>query len=205
MGGEGPHQPAGGLALSSCFTGRVRKSQKPRRLAPALVDALQLRLVELRDPIKLLELTMAFRNRFAHFVQTVRSHRQRDVFTLVTSQQQAHVHVMIEVVAPAFLKTWANELSSPEVAGLRRAIRPRQAVRSRARHYGVNQPRLVAVAEHDRVAANPLALGVLSEVAQHRIEGTGQVNVVAVDEGENVARGSFETLVDRVHLAAILF
>src|SRR5215218_9195278 len=69
----------------------------------------------------------------------------------------------------------------------------------------MNQSRLMAFTEHDRVATHPLALGVIGEVIHHRVEGSGQLYVVAVDERENVAGGSLKALVDRVYLAAILF
>ena len=39
----------------------------------------------------------------------------------------------------------------------------------------------------------------------HCVESAGQVNVVTVDKGDNVASRAFEALVDCVYLAAIFF
>jgi len=65
--------------------------------------------------------------------------------------------------------------------------------------------RLVAIAEHDRVAANPFALRILSEVIYNGVECAGKINVVAVDERNDVSRRFRESLVDCVDLPAIFF
>src|SRR4029079_8545768 len=69
----------------------------------------------------------------------------------------------------------------------------------------MDQSRVVTFAEHDRVAANPFAFGIVGKVTHHCVECAGQINIVAVDERENVARGFFETFVDRVYLSTIFF
>src|ERR1700741_713829 len=69
----------------------------------------------------------------------------------------------------------------------------------------MDQSRVVTFAKHDRVAANPFGLGIVGKVTHHCVECAGQINIVAVDERENVARGFFETFVDRVYLPAIFF
>ncbi len=61
------------------------------------------------------------------------------------------------------------------------------------------------LAEHDRVAANPLAFGILIEVTHRGVEHPGQVNIVAVDECEDIPGRFLETLVDRMNLPAIFF
>src|ERR1043165_2265711 len=78
-------------------------------------------------------------------------------------------------------------------------------MRGRARHDSVNQARLMTLAKHDRVAANPLGLRMLGEVTHDGVESAWEVNVVAVDESDNVAGGTCESLVDRVHLSTIFF
>src|ERR1044071_4266009 len=65
--------------------------------------------------------------------------------------------------------------------------------------------RLVTFAEHDRVAANPFAFGIVGKVTHHGVECAGQINIVAVDERENVAGGFFEPFIDRVYLSTIFF
>src|ERR1041385_4004880 len=132
---KGAHQPARRFAFASGFTRSIGESQESRRLAPPLIHTRQLRLVKFSNTIKLFELSMTFSDRLTHFVQPIGSHWQWNVLTLVTGQQQPHIHVVIEIVVPAFLKALANEFRSPEVTGLRRAISPRQTVRSRSRHH----------------------------------------------------------------------
>src|ERR1044071_83997 len=88
---------------------------------------------------------------------------------------------------------------------LRSAIGPRQTVCGRLWHLRMDHLRFVAFAEHERVAANPLALWIVIKEIDHCVECARQIYVVAVDERENVARSAFETFIDRVHLATIFF
>src|SRR5215208_3112483 len=63
----------------------------------------------------------------------------------------------------------------------------------------------MSLAEHDGVAAHPLALRTSVKVAHHSVEGARQINIITVDECYNVASDLLETLVDCVHLPAIFF
>src|SRR6185369_11663601 len=64
---------------------------------------------------------------------------------------------------------------------------------------------LVPLSEHQSVSTNPLGLGMLFEVTHRSIESTGKIDVVAVNEGKDVARHLFQALIDRMNLAPILF
>ena len=60
-------------------------------------------------------------------------------------------------------------------------------------------------AKHYRIATDPFAPGMILKVLHDRCERSRQVNVVAIYKTENFARGSFNTFVDGVNLAPILF
>src|SRR5690242_9080730 len=91
------------------------------------------------------------------------------------------------------------------MSGLRSTIGPRQTVRSREWHDGVNHCRLVTLAKHDRVATNPVAFRVVDEMTDRGVECTRQVDVVAVEKRDHVASHSFEAFIDCVYLATIFF
>ena len=59
------------------------------------------------------------------------------------------------------------------------------------------------LAKHDRVATDPLAFRVLIKVAHYGVENARKIKIVAIEKREDVARCSFQTLVDCMHLAAI--
>src|SRR6202008_2893586 len=113
--------------------------------------------------------------------------------------------IVIEIVVPALLKSGADEFPFPKMPRLWSAISPRQTMCGRLRHHCMDHTRLVALAKHERVAADPVAAGIVCKVTHDGIECAGKVNIVAIDKSENVSGGPFETFVDRVHLAAILF
>src|SRR5688572_7161434 len=69
----------------------------------------------------------------------------------------------------------------------------------------MNDAGLVTFAEHDRIAADPRTLRMLREVVHHSRERAGQIEIVAVEKGEDVSGRAFESFIDRVDLSAILF
>src|SRR5258706_11720426 len=61
----------------------------------------------------------------------------------------------------------------------------------------------MALTKHDRIAANPLTVRIILEILCYGGECSGQIDIVAVDKGEDVAGGQFESFVNRVDLPAI--
>src|SRR5688500_11243632 len=120
-------------------------------------------------------------------------------------EQQSHVHVVIEIVVPAFLKAFRYDLPFPEVRGLRRQVRPAKAMRRRLRDFRTDDSRFVTFTKHNRVAADPLAFRMLGEVVHYGRKRSGKIEIVAVEKGEDVASCSFESFINRMDLAAILF
>src|SRR5688572_12051396 len=112
-------QPVRSFGFTSGFAGCVGKTQEAGRTTPALIGALQLRFVKLGDLIKLFELAVAFGDRLAYVVQAIRGHRQRQILAFVTGEQEPHIHVVIEIVVPAFLKTFSDDVGFPEMRWLR--------------------------------------------------------------------------------------
>src|SRR5688572_29786751 len=110
---------------------------------------------------------------------------------------------MFEIVGPAFLKPFLNELAAPEVSGLRCAIGPRQAVRRGTWYHGVDDFSFVARAEHDGVAADPVTFRMLLEVVHHCVESARKINVVTINESANVAGRLSEPFVYGMDLAAV--
>src|SRR5262249_52280595 len=130
---------------------------------------------------------MIFGDRLTGFVQTITSKGPRDVLTLMTGQQQAHVKIVIEIVWPGFVKSAGHDLAFPEMAGLRRCVSPRQTMRGGLRHDGRNQLIRAPVPKHDRVAADPLRLRMFLKMLRYSRKCPRKINVIAVDEAENLS------------------
>src|SRR5438309_1804096 len=112
---------------------------------------------------------------------------------------------MIEAVAPAIVKAFAQQLALPKHPGLRRLVRPGERMRRGLRHFSRNEHVLLAFAKHQRVATQPIAFGVLAEITRHRGQGTRQIEIITIEISYDVARGLGQSLVESMRLTAILF
>lgn len=106
---ERAHQPAGAFALMTGFAGRVRTSQETSRATPSSPRTLKLILVNFGAAFEFLDLPMTFRYGFAYRMQAIGGKRQRNMLALVAGQQQPHVHIMIEIVGPGFVKSFFHQ------------------------------------------------------------------------------------------------
>src|ERR1051325_11550377 len=121
----------------------------------------------------------------------------------MAGQQQANIKIVIEIEGPGFVKSARHQLTFPKMAGLRGGVSPGQTMRRRFRNYRFDRFVWPPVTKHDRVATHPFGICVILEMLCDGGERSRQIEIVAVDKPEDVARRSLDAFVDGVHLTAI--
>src|SRR5678815_249221 len=69
----------------------------------------------------------------------------------------------------------------------------------------MNHFSFVSLSKHHRIAAHPFAFRMLLKVRHDRIEGTRQIDIIAVDERKNITGNPLQTFVDGMYLSAVFF
>ncbi len=195
----------GRRASPSCSTCRKRLAQQTSRSAPTACAALKSGFVYLSDLIKLVIEQLAFRYSLAVRVVAISGQRCRQVMTLVARKQQANVQLVIEAVAPAVVKSFAQQVSLPKHPGLRRVVSPGKRMRRGFGHNGGDDHVILLFTKHQRVATQPIAFWMFAEIIYYGRESPGQIKIVAIEVGHYLTGGALQALVQSMCLSAIFF